>query len=154
MDTRKTEFERFEQALEQIRAAFPSLRIEIARDHQHVEALADIPRQAGLDFDVGINLQNADELHLTAGSHFWVEWFPCGDQEVFDQFVTAAKGVISGEYRIVESYALGRAVTAQLQRPNGRGWESVTGWGNLGCLVPLPRNRKILRNTSGPSAAG
>jgi hypothetical protein len=32
---------------------------------------------------VELNHQNADELHLNVGEHFWVEWFPCGDDEVF-----------------------------------------------------------------------
>lgn len=153
-DDRKTEIERFDQAIQIIRDRFPQLRIEIDQDHPHVDALAEIPQQPGLDFDVGINLQNADELHLTAG-HLWVEWFPCGDQEVFDQYVEAVIGILSGEYRIVESYVLGSAVTAQLQRPQVDGsWERVTGWGNLGCLVPLPRKRRIVQNSSGIRPAG
>jgi hypothetical protein len=33
------------------------------------------PEQAGLSFAVSLNLQNVDELHLSAPG-FWVEWFP------------------------------------------------------------------------------
>ncbi len=35
----------------------------------------EIPKQPGLDFDVNLNLQG-DELHLNAGTGFWLEWFP------------------------------------------------------------------------------
>ena len=147
MDKRHIEIERFDEAIDRIRSAFPWLLVELAREHPDIHASAELPRQAGLDFDVGINLQNADELHLTVGEHFWMEWFPCGEQRVFEGFIAAALGVISGEFRVVERYVFGRAVSAQLQRPDGTGgWRAVARWANLGFLLPAPRTTRILRN--------
>ena len=123
--------------------------MDVQREHPFVHAIADIPVQPGVDFNVSINLQNQDELHLNVGKNFWVEWFPCREQEVFDDYINAVTGVISGEYRIVERYLFGKADSAVLERPNGRGgWQRVTTWGSLGCLVPGPRARKILQNKS------
>ncbi len=77
------EEERFDAVIARIRADFPRLRVEVQKDHKEVEAIATLPVQPGLTFALGVNLQNGDELHLTAGN-FWAEWFPCGDQRVFD----------------------------------------------------------------------
>ena len=46
----------------------------------HVQLVMDIPAQPGLLFDVNLNLQNRDELHLQA-STLWVSWFPCTKQK-------------------------------------------------------------------------
>ena len=149
MGTRSVEIGRFEQVLEILCREFPLLRMDVQREHPHVHAIADIPVQPGLDFSVGINLQNLDELHLNAGKNLWVEWFPCRKEEVFDDYVRAVTGVISGHYRIVERYLFGRADSALLERPNGRGgWERVATWGTLGRLVPGPRVQRVLQNRS------
>lgn len=124
--------------------------MDVRREHPSVHAIADIPAQPGLDFNVSINLQNLDELHLNVGKNFWVEWFPCRKQEVFDDYIEAVTGVISGEYRIVERYLFGKADSAVLERPNGRGgWQRVRASGALGCLIPGPRAQKVLQNRSG-----
>lgn len=83
VDTRRVEIDRFEEVLRAVHERFPALTVKVIREHPHVDALAEIPRQAGLAFDVAINLQNLDELHLTV-SHLWVEWFPCGEQHIFE----------------------------------------------------------------------
>ena len=147
MEPRTVEVERFDALVDQIRAAFPTIRVEVRKDHPHVEAIAKLPVQPGLDFELSFNLQNRDELHLNAGHHFWVEWFPCGEQRVFDGFSQAAVGLISGEYRIVESYLFGRAVNAKLERPRASGgWERIATWSNLGSLIPWARQRTIIQN--------
>ena len=153
MDNRNVELDRFWQAVEIIRKEFPHLRMEVNGQNEDIDAHAGLPTQPGLVFDVSINLQNCDELHLNAGDHFWVEWLPCGDQQVFDGFVEAVSGLLSGEYRIEESYVLGRAVQANLQRPAKSGWKAVTGWCNLGCFVPWLRTRRILQNRQQPDSA-
>jgi hypothetical protein len=139
--------ERFDAVVGRIRRAFPDLRVDVRRETPHAHALADVPVQPGLAFRVSLSLQNRDELHLTAGGHFWVEWFPVSRPEVFDQFGSAAVGLIAGEYRIVESYLFGRAVRARLQRPRrSGGWETIATWSNLGGLIPWPGDRKVIQN--------
>ena len=147
MDQRKLQIERFEQAVEGIHRQFPALHIEVIRDHPSVHAFAEMHVQPGLAFEVIVNLQNRDELHLNAGEHFWVEWFPCGEEQVFHRFMQAVIGVISGEYRVLETYVLGSAAKAELQRPNGHGgWQRVATWANVRALIPVFRSHNVLQN--------
>ena len=126
--------------------------MDVKREQPVVHAIADIPAQPGLDFNVSINLQNSDELHLNAGRNFWGEWFPCWRQDVFDDYVRTVTGVISGEYRIVERHLFGRVDSAALERPNGRGgWEQVATWRALVSLVPFPRALTLVQNRSAGS---
>jgi hypothetical protein len=97
-----------------------------------------------LKFDINLNLQG-DELHLSAG-HFWVEWFPCDDLQKANRYIDAVSGLISGKYRILESYRLGRAVKAELQQPAGAGWATIATWANLWCLIPWRTSNKVLQN--------
>jgi hypothetical protein len=146
MDTRQIELGRFEQVLEIVRDRFPHLRMEVRDEGEHVDAAASLPFQPGLKFEVSINLQNQDELHLNAGEVLWVSWFPCGNQAVFEGFVAAVVGVLSGEYRIVEFFVLGQPLGAKLEQPIESGWKAVTGCSNLFSFVPWPRSRHILQN--------
>lgn len=143
---REVEIDRFEEALEIVRSTFPTLRIDVARgDHHAIDASATLPAQTGLAFRVGFNLQ-FDALHLNA-SHFWVEWFPCGKQRVFDQFVEAVTGLLSGKYRLLESYVFGKCVASRLQRPVGDGgWKTVARLSAIEALVPWPRSHRVVRN--------
>lgn len=118
----------------------------VSKDQKMVDAIAELPKQPGLAFELSFNLQ-LDELHLNAGRNFWVEWFPCGNQKVLDAFIEATIGVISGECRIVESYVLGRPVRAELQRLTESGtWRGIGSWSNLGGLVPWGRQQRVLHN--------
>ena len=131
-----------------VRRQFPHLRIQIDRNHSHADALAELPAQTGLDFDVRFNLQNSDELHLNI-SNLWVEWFPCRKQEVVDRFTDALVGVLSGRYRVLESRVLGSFVGARLQRPAGNGnWKTIHRCSNLRALVPWPRSRTVVQNNA------
>lgn len=58
---------------ERVRAAFPALAMNLDLHPEHVELALDIPAQPGLSFDVDLNLQNLDELHLSA-SALWVPY--------------------------------------------------------------------------------
>lgn len=147
MKSRTVEMGRFDAVVDRIGSVFPGLQVEVRKDQPHVHASAKLPVQPGLDFALSFNLQNCDELHLNVGHHFWVEWFPCGKQPVFDRFCQAALGLISGEYRIVESYLFGRAVKFQLERPTASGgWERIATWSNLGSLIPWARQRNVIQN--------
>ena len=151
MNATRIERERFDEAVAGIRREFPDLRIDVTQGHPNYEVMADIPAQPPrLAFSVGINLQNHDELHLTA-SHLWVEWFPCGDEEVFQRFMQAVSGLLSGRYRILESFVGRRPVKAALQRPiDHDAWETVACWSDLGILVPWKRTKHVVQNV--PSA--
>ena len=65
---------------EEIRALFPTLRMELQLDHPQLDLNMEARKQPGLAFDVNLNLQG-DELHLSAGS-LWLEWFRSSDTEV------------------------------------------------------------------------
>ena len=147
MEPRPIEMERFDAVVDRIRRAFPDLHVNVRSKTPNVDADAELPVQTGLDFRLSLSLQNRDELHLNAGDHFWVEWFPVGREEVFEQISKAVVGLLSGDYRIVESYVLGRAVKATLQRPRlSGGWEAIATWSNLGSLIPWPSRRNVIQN--------
>lgn len=134
-------------AFTRIQQRFPSLEMILDDEPAHVELVLDIPRQPGLSFDVHLNLQNVDELHIVAGA-FWCEWFPCTKQDRVDDYVDAVAGLLSGEYRIVESRSGTKAVRAVLQRPKGANWETVATWSTS--LIPwilwIGRKQHVLQN--------
>ena len=135
-----------------IRQSFPALTMHLHLEHPQVDLLMEVRKQAGLAFDVTLNLQG-DELHLTAGGAFWLEWFPCTDPDVSARYHDAVIGVLSGRYRIVESAIGTRVVKARLQRPHRNGWRTTGTWSNLGSLLPWPRTTRILQNTALDRAA-
>jgi hypothetical protein len=140
----RVEIERFNEVLDALRRAFPSLRIEVSEGHPHVEASVDIPAQPGLAFDVNINLQN-DELHLSTGE-FWAEWFPCGDAAVFNDFLDTVVGLLSGSYRILEHLVGSSTAKAQLQRPSSAGWETIATRSTPLIFIPWRRSTRVIRN--------
>jgi hypothetical protein len=142
---REIERGKFMQVVEVIRKEFPNLHTELALEHPHVEVMLTIPAQTGLKFEVSINLQNCDELHLNAGS-FWCEWFPCRKQEVCDQFIDALRGLLSGSYRIIEHFRRGKAVKAELQRPENGNWQNVAVWSKVSFSLPWGKSTQILQN--------
>ena len=138
-------------AFEMIRGSIPQLECRIDRAPRQVELAMEIPAQAGLLFDVELNLQNEDELHLCA-SALWVGWFPCTDAEVTRAFVDAVCGLLAGRYRILEHHRGRRVVKAELQRPTAHGWETLTGNSWMG--LPWPRKRLlVVQNASFEAAA-
>lgn len=128
-----------------IQERFPYLTMKLDRDHPHVDVALNIPRQPRLEFDVSLNLQNRDELHLIAGA-FWCEWFPCTSPQKVEEYFGAVVGLIEGQYRILEHRRGSRVVKAELQKPAGSGWETVGGW--LTLSLPWPRRKtRVLQNT-------
>jgi hypothetical protein len=121
---------------DRIRAAHPGLHMILDTNPQHVDLEMMIPVQEGLPFRVSLTLQG-DELHLRAGDHFWVEWFPCHATDVVNRYSDAVSGLLTGRYRIVESFRRGKAVRAELQGQEEDGWKVLTAWSRL--HVPLPR---------------
>src|SRR6266513_2666724 len=150
------EIQQFDRVIAELKRRFPSLRIRVDLDpHPELAAVANIPPQPGLEFGFSFNLQR-DELHLNVGGSFWVEFFPCYDTKVTDQFIEAINGILTGTYRIVE-YCIGEEpVKAQLQRPLADDqWQSVATWSSLGALIPWRRRQNVIQNKAGgPSTVG
>lgn len=146
----------FEIALctfEKIQAAFPALSMKLDLHPAQLDLAMEIPAQSGLPFDVHLNLQNLDELHLSA-SALWYEWFPCTNPKKVERYFEAVSGLLSGEFRILEHWRGKRPVKAQLQRPSGGGWENVATWLDVSAVVPWPRKSyKVVQGKplSGPS---
>jgi hypothetical protein len=112
-----------------------------------LDIVMDIPAQAGLTFSVHLNLQNLDELHLSASS-LWVEWFPCTKQEKVDDYFEAVSGLLSGRHRILEHRRGSRVVKAELQRRRMDGWETISGCSHL-LSIPWPRKTfKMVQNVT------
>jgi hypothetical protein len=141
---RRVDVEEMAALFVRIQEAFPHLTMRLERDHPHLDLNMDIPRQAGLVFDVNVNLQG-DELHLSAEA-FWLEWFPCTEAEIVDGFRETVHGVLSGTFRIVEHLRGSRVVKAELQRPANHGWQTVGTWGRL--HLPLGRRSTRVRQNA------
>lgn len=109
---------------EGIQAAFPHLTMQVSSSDPHLAVSVEALRQPGLDFDVFMNLQNVDELHLCAGE-FWCSWFPSSNPSRIKDYREAVVGVLSGSCQIVEFIRWGRAVGADLQAPGPDGWKTV-----------------------------
>ncbi len=107
--------------------------------HQkYADIVMEIPVQSGLLFEVHLNLQNVDELHLSA-SALRVEWFPCTKPNKVEEYFEAVSGLLSGQYRILEHRRGKRAVRAELQRADASGFETITNWLDISVLIPWPR---------------
>src|ERR1700719_2025914 len=100
---------------ERIRAAFPALTMKLDLHHKQVDLAMDIPAQPGLTFHVHLNLQNLNELHLSA-SALWVEWFPCTDPKKVENYFDAVSGLLSGQFRILEYWRGSESKTATAER--------------------------------------
>jgi hypothetical protein len=119
VETKRQALELFEK----LQAEFPHLAMNIDPADSYVELSYTMPQQTGLAFDVHLNLQNDDELHLCVGA-FWCSWFPLSKPDVVQKYHNAVAGVLAGRNRIV-SMSLGpnpgqtsRSLTAVAGRPS------------------------------------
>jgi hypothetical protein len=136
---------------ETIRTQFADLTMKLDLEPQGING-ADlvIPVQNKLPFEVFVCL-DCDELTLSAGKHFWVQWFPCDDEVVVAMFREAVIGLLSGNYRIVEFYRGNCWLRAELQRPEEQAWKpiktSINGMFPFSFLIPwwLPPKEIVLR---------
>lgn len=151
MDDRTIEMDRFTSAIDLIRKKFPKLHIEIGEEEEGLHASAFIEEQPGLDFEVNINLQNCDELNLCAET-LWGMWSPVGEEGVFEEFIDAVFGLLSGDYRIVEHRLWGFLIGNELQKPYGDEWQTIYTISGpslaslLPAFIPLPRTRRYFQN--------
>lgn len=130
---------------QRLRASFPSLAMSLDENPEHMDLTFDIPQQDGLQFDVHLNLQNVDELHLCAEG-FWCSWFPCTDPERAEAFFDAVSGLLSGHFRILEHWRGTRLAKAQLQRPVGDGWKTVATSAPFPPFLWPRKTFKVVRN--------
>jgi hypothetical protein len=133
------------QLFRKLQSRFPNLSMHLDLDPDHVEVSLDIPKQNGLLFDISLNLQNSDELHLNAGA-LWQEWFPCSDETISQQYFEAITGLLSGSNRILQHCRGRKVVKAELQQPNGSRWETIATWSCLHLPVPFMMKMTELRN--------
>jgi len=111
------------EALNEVQEHFPNLKMILNENDPNVDIMLDIPQQQGLGFDVNLNLQNVDELHLTTGK-LWMCWFPCTEKENKEDFMNTVLGLILGKCRILETLKGGKVVKAQLQLSMDGKWVS------------------------------
>jgi hypothetical protein len=132
-----------EDVVARVRARHPSLRID---EVMPPFRSAHLPIQQGLRFAISLSAQR-DELHLSVGDLFWVEYFPSSKPGVVEEFEARVNGLISGECRIVESYIGARGVSARLEcrHESGR-WKRRATWRTLRSLLPLRRRERLLHN--------
>lgn len=144
------EFEIALSTFEKVRAVFPALSMKLDLNPKNVDLAMDIPAQPGLCFNVHLNLQNQDELHLSA-SAFWCEWFPCTNPKKVEKYLEAVSGLLSGEFRILEHWRGKRRVKTQLQRQSRGRWENVATWLDVSAVVIWPRKSyRVVQNKALP----
>jgi len=114
---------------DRIQSEFPHLTMKRDGPTEHVNLDLEIPKQPGLSFEIGLNLQS-DELHLCA-SGFWNEWFPCSDNEVVENYFEAVSGLIRGTHRLKEVLRGNTVVKSILQEPCEYGWDGMSHYYKL-----------------------
>jgi hypothetical protein len=128
-----------ENSFKRIREANPQLVMEVESSTKGIELEMNVRKQPGLDFDVLLDLQNRDELHLHI-TPFWGEWFSSTDPVRVKEYESAVNGMLSGLYRLKVINRRGNAVKAILQAPSNSSWRSVFTWSK----IHLPIGRKTI----------
>jgi hypothetical protein len=131
--------------VEAIAERHPSLDIA-ASERSFGELSWILPVQPGIKHEIWLAFSNNDEVHFGV-ANFWIEYFPCTDPEQGERFVDAVSGFIDGRYRIIEHYRGERCVRADLQRPQGDGWETLATWGRLHWPLPISKTYQAITNT-------
>ncbi|WP_281336110.1 hypothetical protein [Flavobacterium eburneipallidum] len=128
MTTKSRCFKIAEEKFKEIQNHFPELKMIINYDDEHVDLSMDIPKQDGVDFEINLNLQNEDELHL-ATAYIWCQFFSADSEELVDKFYQSVIGLINGEYRILQFVNGDKVYKTLLQKLNGLDWETIyTGY--------------------------
>lgn len=127
MNTNAKCFKIAEQKFKEIQNHFPELKM-IVHDDENVDLSMDIPKQDGVDFEINLNLQNEDELHL-ATAYIWCQFFSADSEELVEIFYKSVIGLINGEYRILQFVNGDTVYKTLLQKPKELDWETVyTGY--------------------------
>jgi len=133
-------------AMNNIKATFPNLATIDEFDDNNVDLSVNIPKQAHLDFDINMNLQT-DELHIST-DYFNGSWFSIKSPEVVDLYLESVKGLITGDYRIVQYWNNNKLYKSYLQKPAGQNWETVYKANDKFVFPWTKLTEKVIRNKS------
>ncbi len=111
-------------SFKEIQGLFPDLIMNINYNDKNVVLSMNIPKQDGLDFDIYLNLQNEDELHIST-SYIWCRLFPADSPELAETFISAVKGLITGNYRILQFIRKGKVYKSFLQQQRNNDWITI-----------------------------
>lgn len=124
MTTKARCFDIAEKTFKKVQNHFPELTMTIDYEHEHLDLSMNIPKQNGLDFEINLNLQNEDELHIST-DYIWCQLFSADSMELVDIFYESVLGIIKGEYRILQFVSNDKVYKSFLQKPNGEEWETI-----------------------------
>lgn len=125
-------------------AEFSFLTSSFRDDLPEVEFQLSFDTQPRLPFPVRLWF-SGDELCLGAGEAFWCEWFPASRSTVRNEFEKIAQGLISGEFRLVESSRNGSIFEAQIEEVRGGEWCPVSSWSKLRLPSLARSDKRVLR---------
>ncbi len=131
-------------AFAEIAKQFPNLSM-FENTEDLVELSITMPIQPGLKYKILLLLQNEDELHFCV-NNFQLEWFPCKDKNIVEDFVKAVSEFIAGETRILEHYRGRQCVKSQLQHRENKSWRTIGTCMGLNWPIPWRKTYKVLRN--------
>ena len=117
-------FEIAEKKFKEIQGHFPELTMTMNYEDENVHLTMNIPKQNGIDFEININLQNEDELHLST-DYIWCQFFSADSEELVRKFYDSVVGLIDGEYRILQFVKNDKVYKVFLQKPNGDNWITI-----------------------------
>jgi hypothetical protein len=144
METRDTEAIA-RAAFAEIAQRFPSLQM-VENQDDPAEISITMPVQPGLSQKLWLCLQNQDELGVSVGRHFYIEFFPCTKPDRVEKYLDAVTGFLSGRYRVLEYYRGSTCYSAQLQKPEGDRWRTVANWATIWIPLWFKKTVKELRN--------
>jgi hypothetical protein len=132
---------------QELQLEFPHIQMELRREHRDVDIALDIPKQAGVTFNLFLYL-DGDELHLSVDEVFWLEWFPCTRPNILSDYSAAARGLLQGSYRLLSYERFGRTEKTLLQRLSQKGWKTVGRYYKYPYVLFLPSffHKRVLRN--------
>jgi len=132
-------------AFAEIARRFPSLQM-VENQDDPVEISITMPVQPGLSQKLWLCLQNQDELGISVGQHFYIEFFPCTKPDRVEKYLDAVTGFLSGRYRVLEYCRGSTCYRAQLQKPEGDRWRTIANWATIWIPLWFKKTVKELRN--------
>lgn len=134
------------ELFKRIQSVFSQLQMTLNLDPRSDDVSLDIPLQQGVSLPVKIDLLD-DGLRIFVGQSV-LEWCPCGEGFIQEEFLNAACGVLSGRLRVLEHYRGTRAIKAELQEPYDGGWNTVETWATFHWPFPWRITNREIWNMS------